>query len=276
MALGWFWWRLKVFEELQFLPHNHSGLPTVGHTNRGCSAPHVQSVGRRKSCSCVWPLGKVKRHWPRFTSKTRGSPVHVSSGTRIIQPEMVNLTKTKSSCQGHRNISQSNPCIGYDIVMCQILSLSLSISISLSIYIYIIDDACMKKWQKKMYIYPTAATASSKVSETPMLGKSMRPGGSTSLSLCHRQPRGSWGSTTRREPFWMACPWKFATEHGSPARQISTEAACWAEGPPKCKGPKRTEKSASNLSEACLGLGVSGVGVAELEITGRWKKHGKW
>ena len=128
------------------MPHNHSGLPTVGHTNRGCSAPHVQSVGRRKSCSCVWPLGKVKRHWPRFTSKTRGSPVHVSSGTGIIQPEMVNLTKTKSSCQGHRNISQSNSCIGYSNVS-DIVSfyLYLYLYIYIYIYIYIIDDACMKK-----------------------------------------------------------------------------------------------------------------------------------
>ena len=48
--------------------------------------------------------------------------------------------------------------------------------------------------------------------------------------------------------FSMACPSKLLISHGKPARQTSIAFACSAEGPPKCKGPKRTEKSASVLS----------------------------
>ena len=45
-------------------------------------------------------------------------------------------------------------------------------------------------------------------SETPRLGKSTRPGASASLPRRHKQPRGSRGKTTRREPSSKAWPSK--------------------------------------------------------------------
>ena len=153
-----------------------ASLQLVGRTNKGCSVHHVQSAAPQRNDSRGWPEANIHRKWLFLVIYIFWMPMHLPKSTS--QPWNTRSFPTPHNPKKQKKNKQIKTTKKSDI-----------------------QKPCMCHASKDYAYVSMDSQASWNASETPMLGKSINPGGSALEILCQRHPRGSKGSTTRREPF---------------------------------------------------------------------------